>query len=392
VSYEYLKRYATERELEYIAAIEQHGTQRAAAEALGVGRTAVSQAMKAAALRAAKRGLSPDHDMTHPAAPGFSVSGTSTMYGPDGDIKAQWVKTRQDQTEIVQQLLETLENYEFKPVDPIQCQRAANEDLCTLYTITDFHLGMYAWAAETGDDWDLEIATREFVGAIQEMVEGSPDSEFGILNIQGDFLHWDGLDAVTPTSRHIVDADTRFAKLVEMSLDVIMASISLLLVKHEKVKVLICEGNHDLVGSLWIRKAIKKIYIKNPRIEIDDTEFPFYAHLHGNIMLGFHHGHKVKNKSLPALFSSEPRFRKMWGLADYCYIHTGHYHQTEQDMAEAGGAIVERHPTLSSRDAYASRGGYVSWRAAHAITYHKDYGEYRRVTVTPKMRKEDGLL
>jgi len=109
-------------------------------------------------------------------------------------------------------------------------------------------------------------------------------------------------------------------------------------------------------------------------------------------MLGFHHGHKVKNKSLPALFSSEPRFRKMWGLADYCYIHTGHYHHTEQDMAEAGGAIVERHPTLSSRDAYAARGGYVSWRAAHAITYHKDYGEYRRVTVTPKMRKEDALL
>ncbi len=386
---EHLKPFATERQLEYIEAYQKYGSYKKAAEALNVNTRSIERSIAAVKRNAAKAGVSPEHDMTHPAAPGFSVSGTSTMYGPEGDIKAQWVKTRQDDKKLIDELLEVLDEYQFNPIDPIKQNGAQNDDLCTLYTITDFHLGMYAWAAETGDDWDLEIATREFVGSIQEMVEGSPDSGTGILNIQGDFLHWDGLDAVTPTSKHVVDSDTRFGKLVEMSLDVIMAAISLLLVKHDKVKVIICEGNHDLVGSLWIRKAIKKIYIKNPRIEIDDTEFPFYAHLHGGIMLAFHHGHKVKNKSLPALFASEPRFRKMWGLANYCYIHTGHYHQTEQDMAEAGGAIVERHPTLASRDAYAARGGYTSWRAAHAITYHQEYGEYRRVTVTPKMRKED---
>lgn len=147
--------------------------------------------------------------------------------------------------------------------------------------------------------------------------------------------------------------------------------------------MIICEGNHDLVSSLWIRKAVSKIFRDNDRIEVDQTEFPFYAYLHGDIMLGFHHGHKVKNRSLPALFASEPRYRHMWGSAKYTYIHTGHYHHSEQDMAEGGGAIVERHPTLSSRDAYSARGGYTSWRAAHAITYHNKTGECLRVTVTP---------
>ena len=381
---ESLKPYATARQLEYIEAVQRFGSLRKAAAHFGVCHASISKSMHSLKAAAARAGFSPEHDMTHPAAPGFSVSGTSTMYGPDGQIKAQWVKTRQDQEKLVEALLERLENYSYKPAPSVKPPKHAVACYATLYTLTDFHLGMYSWGEESGDDWDVDIAVKTMLTAIQEMADGSPNSEYGILNLQGDFLHWDGLDAVTPTSKHVLDADTRFGKLIDMALDTIVGSVEMLLGKHKKVKVIVCEGNHDLVGSLWIRKMLKKIYSKNSRLEVDDTEFPYYAHLHGSIMLGFHHGHKVKNKSLPALFASEPRFRKMWGEAAYCYIHTGHYHHSEQDMAEGGGAIVERHPTLSGRDAYAARGGYVSWRAAHAITYHTQYGEVRRVTVTPR--------
>lgn len=380
----YLKPFATEKQIRFIDAIHENGGVRPAGRALGVGKSTITNSINALKIKAAKAGVSPEHDMTHASAPGFAVSGTSTMYGADGQIKAQWVKTRQDEEKRLEALIEALDAFEWKPAPVVQRPSVVDKDLLTLYTLTDFHLGMYAWADEAGDDWDVKIATQEMVSAVQEMADGSPNSEYGILNLQGDFLHWDGLDAVTPTSKHVLDADTRFGRLVDMALDTIVWAIDSLLAKHQKVKVIICEGNHDLVGSLWIRKILKKLYSKNSRLEVDDTEFPYYAHLHGNIMLGFHHGHKTKNRSLPALFASEPRFRKMWGDAAYCYIHTGHYHHAEQDMAEGGGAIVERHPTLSGRDAYAARGGYVSWRAAHAITYHKDSGECRRVTVTPR--------
>jgi hypothetical protein len=381
---EYLKPFATPRQLEYLKAHKEHGGYCKAAAALGLNQRTIERSLQMLREKAARSGMSPEHDMTHPAAPGFSVSGTSTMYGPEGDIKAQWVKTRSETDQKLEQLVQILEDYQYKPVPAVKAPKRSVSDLLTLYTLTDFHMGMYAWANEAGDDWDLDISVATMLAAIKEMSEGSPDSEWGILNIQGDFLHWDGLDAITPTSKHVLDADTRFGKLVDMALDTIVGAAEFLLAKHKKVKVIICEGNHDLVGSLWIRKVLKKLYTKNSRLEIDDTEFPYYAHLHGEIMLGFHHGHKTKNKSLPALFASEPRFRKLWGQAEYCYIHTGHYHHAEQDMAEGGGAIVERHPTLASRDAYSARGGYVSWRAAHAITYHKEYGEYRRVTVTPR--------
>jgi hypothetical protein len=234
----------------------------------------------------------------------------------------------------------------------------------------------------------MAIAEHEALSAITRMADGSPNSELAILNLQGDFLHWDGLLAVTPASKHVLDADTRYGKLIEMALSITMQCIEILLIKHKKVKLLVCEGNHDESGSAWLRKAAKVIYKSNPRLEVDDTEFPYYAHLHGEIMLGFHHGHKKKNTALPTLFSAEPRYRAMWGQAKYCYIHTGHYHHKEQDASEGGGAIVERHPTLAGADAYAARGGYVSWRAAHAITYHYKSGEHSRKTVVPSLKDE----
>lgn len=320
---------------------------------------------------------------------GFKIKGTSVLYDEAGNLKLQWVKTNIDEQKRYQGILDALTEYcEHLPVIPsIKKPVNTDSDLLSVYTITDFHIGMYAWKEESGEDWDLNIAETTLINAVTDMITGSPDSEEAILNIQGDFTHWDGLDAVTPASKHILDADTRFPKLAMLSLDILTKAIGMLLKKHKQVKVIVCEGNHDIVTSMWLQIALKREYRSNKRVDVDLVHFPFYAHLHGEIMLGFHHGHKVKNKSLPALFSSEPRYRSMWGKAKYTYIHTGHYHHTEQEMSECGGAIVERHPTLSARDAYSARGGYVSWRCARAITYDKIRGEVLRVSVTP--RKEN---
>jgi hypothetical protein len=372
----------TQTQIEVIESCIKEGSQSKAALALKRNRRNIERTIQRVKLNAAKRGYAPESDLTHPVAQGQFLKGASTLYDDEGNIKQQWVKSQAD-LQLAEDLLNVLEDFHYKPAPKISAPKKVNQDLCTLYTITDFHLGMYAWSEETGDDWDTEIAAKVLMQAIEEMAEGSPDSELAILNLQGDFLHWDGLEAVTPTQGHVLDADTRFGKMVELSLDLTLWAIERLLTKHKKVRVIICEGNHDLAGSVWMRKCIKMVMSKNDRVEVDDTEFPYYAYLHGEIMIGFHHGHKKKNAALPALFSSEPRYRSMWGQAKYCYIHTGHFHQSEKEGSEGGGAIVERHPTLAAADAYAVRGGYVSQRGAHAITYHKERGEVSRKTVYP---------
>lgn len=333
---------------------------------------------------AASSGYSPDHDWNHTVPDGYKIKGVSTYYNEEGQPTAQWVKSQTDQQRQFEILIERLEEAQegIKPFKPIPSPRNADENLLSLLTITDFHLGMYAYEAETGDDWDVNIARDVFLNSISDMIKAAPKSGIGMLCQLGDFLHWDGILSVTPQSGHILDADTRYGKLVEMAMSVMTEAVKMMLRKFDKVLVISAEGNHDISGSIWLRKHIKHLFSEEPRLEVIDNDFPYYAYLHGQTMLGFHHGHKVKLGQLHKLFASEPRFREMWGNASCTYIHTGHYHH--ERVVEDGGAIAEMHPTLSGRDAYAARGGWVSRRGAKVITYDKVDGEVGRITVRPR--------
>ena len=341
----------------------------------------ISSAVKA---RAARKGYAPEHDMTATAPDGFQVKGVSTYYNASGQPTGQWVKTigdKERQHEIMLLAIEdTHKNYKPFKVSPVV--KHTDKDLLSLITITDFHLGMYAWEAETGDDWDVNISKRVFLNAVSDMIEAAPKADTGLLCQLGDFLHFDGITAVTPMSGHILDADTRYSKLVELTIEIMTQAVHMMLKKFGKVVVVQAEGNHDMSGSIWLRKHIKYVFKDDSRIEVIDNEFPYYAYLHGEILLGFHHGHKKKMAQLPKLFASEPRFRKLWGQATQAYIHTGHMHH--ERTVEDAGAIVEQHPTLSARDAYAARGGWVSARGAKVITYHIKLGEVHRTTVRPR--------
>jgi len=380
-----LERFATSRQLDYIKAVRSTGSISEASKLLDLNLRTVERGLESLKKNAAIKGWSPAHDMTKETASGFGVKGTSTLYDGEGNITAQWVKSQREDEKAVEDLLTVLDSYKLKPMPAVKAPKKTNKDLCSLYTLTDFHLAMYAWSEETGDDWDTDIASKVLANAIHDMASKAPDSELGVLNLQGDFLHWDGLDAVTPTSGHVLDADTRFDRMIELAIDLTVWSIEELLKKHKKVKVIICEGNHDLAGSAWLRKCIKKIFAKNKRVDLDDSKIPFYAFKWGKNMVAFHHGHKIKNASLPKLFSSEPSYRRMWGECEYTYIHTGHYHHQEQDIKEDSGAVVERHPTLAGRDSHAARGGYISKRGAKCITYHSGMGEVERTTIVPRL-------
>lgn len=370
--------YATDRQKEIIYAIKQHKTSRNAAIALGVNERTITRSMQGLRRRA-DAANPPGLPGTVPK--GFAVSGTSTLYDADGNTALTWVKTRREAKALSDALESVLDDFQCPAIPSVRRQGKSATGLLTAYNITDFHFGLHAWGDETGDDWDTEIAKRTLVEAVQSMIAGSPPSRDAVLAIMGDYAHWDGLDAVTPTSHNLLDADTRFQRLVDIMIDSTIQIIGMLLQAHQKVHVLICEGNHDIVSSVWLQKIIKHVYRNNRRVTTDDTPFPYYAHLHGKTMLCWHHGHKMKNENLPMLFATEPRYREMFGQATHTYIHTGHYHHHESK--EHSGVIVERHPTLAARDAYAARGGWVSHRAAHAITYHTERGEVQRVTVRP---------
>lgn len=378
-----LASFATVRELEYLEAVEQHGSQRAASKALGVNRKTIDRALIRLKLRAAKRGHSPAHDMTKVVPEGFSVRGVSTLYDHEGKPRAQWVKSRADdeaRERIMREVFDSMAE-ELPRLEPANRPETTMAQLATLYTLTDCHVGMLSWGQETGTDWDLDIAERTLVGCFQQMVNASPPAQTGIVCQLGDFLHQDSIEAVTPTNRHLLDADGRFSKVVTTAVRILRRVVDMALAKHDSVVVLMAEGNHDISSSIWLRVMFRALYEDEPRVKVIDSELPYYVYQHGRTMIGFHHGHMKKNDSLPLLFAAQ--FPQVWGETAKRYVHTGHRHHIEEK--EHSGVVVIQHPTLAARDAYAARGGWIAERQVRAICYHAEHGEVARNTVVPEM-------
>ena len=242
---------------------------------------------------------------------------------------------------------------------------------------------MLAWAPETGADWDTSIAEKTIVAAFQRMVSSSPPAESCVIAQIGDFMHFDGLQAITPTSGHLLDSDTRFSNVVAATIRIMRAVVDLALARHDKVHLIMGEGNHDISAAVWLRHMFKALYENEPRLDVNDSELPYYVYQHGLTMLSFHHGHVKKKAGLPLLMAAQ--YPKVWGATKYRYCHTGHEHH--KDVKEHSGIEVMQHPTIASRDAYAARGGWHSHSRVISITYHKEYGEYGSVTITPEMLK-----
>ena len=84
---EQLKSFATDRQKEYIDAVNELGSHRKAAKKLGVSPGTIDQAINSVKKKAALSGFSPEHDMTKVVPSPFVVKGISTYYNKDG--KAQ---------------------------------------------------------------------------------------------------------------------------------------------------------------------------------------------------------------------------------------------------------------------------------------------------------------
>ncbi len=367
-----------------VDAVTAHGGVSAGARALDLSR-ATFQHQYAEALRA---GLVPQVQsllggVNNSPPEGYKLKGTSTLVDKDGIARLQWVKTdaaleklRAVQQAAFEAMCETL-----KPTPPIKLlTKHSDQQQLNLFTLTDCHVGMLAWDKESGEDWDLTIAERCLVDSLARLIASAPDAEVGLLNQLGDFLHFDSLTPMTPTSKHILDADSRYQKVVAVAVRVLRRAIDLMLAKHKLVHVKIMEGNHDPAGSVWLRVMFKHLYERNKRVIVDESPNPYTVHLHGRTLLGFHHGHLSKKTKLPEVFAQQ--FRKEWGQSTHTYIHVGHLHHVHE--LESSGANVIQHPTLATKDAYAARYGFLSKRQLTAMTYDKTDGEVSRNVVVPR--------
>ena len=382
-----LRRFAvTERQQQILDAYDRLGSLRAVARELGVAHQSVQMTVSRMRKRAALQGSPEPFGHGAPVPEPFAIKGTSRLDGfaPDGSRvpKLEWTKTnvpldRQVETlkAAVQAAAETIE-----PVAPRAHTPEGDEDKAVFVAITDYHFGMYAWGAETGADWNLEIAERVFVETVDRLTSRAGSAQRCYLALMGDLLHTDNLSSKTPTSGHELDSAGRFPESVRAAVRAIRRAVHIVRQRFPETFLVVAEGNHDIVTSgLWLPELFEALYAKSDDVSVIKSNTPYHVFEWGQTMLGIHHGHMTKKENLPLFYAAS--FPEIWGRTTKRYIHTGHYHHLDEKGHM--GCRVHQHTTLAANDAYSARAGYVPDREACAIVYSKTRGQVARIYEPP---------
>lgn len=354
---------------------DHYQNQTETAKVLGISRSALQYRLGSAA----RSGLSIASNVD---APGFLIDYT-TIHKKEGEVTQEWTRLRPDAGNYIAlnaALEDVMKVYAgIIPVIPEPKQFPSSE-LATIYPIIDHHLGLYSWEAETGANYDLTIAQRILRESLASLVASSPSSYQAVILNVGDFFHSDNNRNRTERSGNVLDADGRYAKILEIGIDLEIFAIELALTKHQVVEVRNLPGNHDPYASLALNAAIRMAFRDNPRVHVSRDPSPFYFFRWGKVLVASTHGDMIRANDMPAVVAAYAA--KDWGETEHRYIYLGHVHHASVGGGERFGATWETFRTLAAKDAWASQSGYASGRSMVAITHHKEFGEIMRNTVT----------
>lgn len=362
-----------------VAAWRKTGSHRGAARERGIGKSSVQRHLAAAA----DRGLLDPNEWTNPVPPGFHVRGVSSLTDDEGNVKAQWTIARKDneqREDIVAAMRDAFRDLE--PAEPAPISPTAgygSKDLLGVIPIADLHIGMYAWAAETGANYDTRIARRLLLGAVSDLLARMPLADtVAILNL-GDFFHIDDDSARTRKSGNPLDMDTRFAEVIRIGVDLTIATIQKALERHKTVIYRALPGNHDEYAKIGLEIAVAKYFENEPRVIVDMDPSRFFVYEFGRVMLAATHGDMVKAEQMPGVMAG--KWPEIWGRTQHRHALLGHQHKSKRGPRsdENFGATWEIFETVAAKDAWNAAMAHLSGRALTAIVYHRDDGEWMRI-------------
>lgn len=364
-----LKYCSSESQIKAIRAVIEHGTQRAAAEALDWNKRTLERHLKNVRTRAREQG---DHHLP--------LTGQSHVVRDEEGKMLRWDKTNINNVKI-ERLYRSMEaGVDIKFKKPTKAPKIENDSICALLPIADPHFGMLAWSTETGgQDYDLDIAKDMLLRAVGDLLSNSPNCRDAFLINLGDWCHFDGMKAQTPQSGNILDADSRYGRVIEVATAVYMAIVDMMLTKYETVTLCNVRGNHDESSGLWMNVLAKIAYKNEPRIQVLDNNAKMIKFQWGKNLVVTHHGDGINHQKLYEAITRD--YRREHGEANYTLGLTGHFHN--ETVKTIGGVRFEQSAVMTPVDAWHASNLYGGTREISLINLRKSGGIQSRTTYDP---------
>lgn len=383
-----LMRYAeNETERERLTAFLEHGSERKAAKALGIGKSSMHRTLAAVRERAALAGTVPALGVDQHVSDAHQLADLSHhMKLANGETV--WLKYKRKQGAPAEQDLERfakafLEDVQLAETPPPP-EGELDTDMIPWFQIGDAHIGMLAIESQVGHEFNLAIAERELKEAMATLMHRAPNCERCVIQDLGDFTHYQDYKYESE-SGHRFDYDQAYPEMIEASARIMHFIIETALRKFRYVDVIINQGNHsrsnDVATAIWLRLY----YAKNARVHILKNSSVFIPYRMGNTFVLSHHGDKSKPAALADVMASD--FSHDWGEAVYRYIDSGHIHHRTV-AKELAGVTWESWNQLAPSDKYANDGGWRSRSCLHVALRSRTYGEKGRIRLTAEEVKD----
>lgn len=375
---------ASPKQLKHWEEVQKHQSVTKAAEVLKVNRRTLQRSVEQLKKKLAAAGYQPERGLTHQTASGFTTKRVSTMYGTDGEIKAQW-HIQQPEHVTLKEQLEDIKNAlcdELPKYKPTKSPTNADAQLMNAIVIGDPHLDMLAYDREVGKNWDSIIAEQQHAMAIENLIDRAPKAAIGALYIMGDSLHRDSMKALTPGSGNLVDVDGRVSRSIDTAVRLFRRAVDKMLARHDQVIVCWIRGNHSETLELAMSKMLDIVYENEPRVAVLDNTSKHIPYRFGANFLLATHGDRLSDQRKADI--AVGHFREHHGAAKFTHVLCGHVHHASQK--EISGCLVETFQALPTPDAWHFESGYVtSDQSVSLLTYHTAGGIVSRLTEFPRI-------
>ena len=246
----------------------------------------------------------------------------------------------------------------------------------------DVHIGKYADALETGEEYNVEIAknrVREGVKGILRNAEGFNIDKI-LFCIGNDILHTDNTmgstTRLTPQDtdgkwyRHFTEALELYVEIVEM------------LMQIAPVDCIHSMSNHDYMSGFHLAHALKSWYRNTDAVTVDADPKHRKYYTYKNSMIGLTHGDGAKLNNLPLHMAQEEPLMWSYTKYRYWYLHHLHHKQRYKFMTSFDniGVTVEFLRSPSGTDSWHYQKGYTGSVKAVEGFIHSEYGQIAHLT------------
>ncbi len=251
---------------------------------------------------------------------------------------------------------------------PITAAEPDRNSLMTVYPVFDLHMGMMACGKETGgQDYDLQLATDDVQAAFGNLDILTPRGWSALLILGGDTMHIDDGRNETPQSKHKLDVDGRYYKVLDYAVQSVCWIIEHLHNRHSSVTVRVLRGNHDETSHMVLTFALAERYRNAAGVTVDRSPRDLLMVQHGNSLIAAHHGDKSPPQRLAMMIADVCPF---WSDTRDRHCFTGHiHHDSSKDFP---GIKWHSMRAFCQPDAYGA--GFAPRRALQAMLFHDKKG------------------